>query len=472
MVPSDHDCPFKDEAERLRAEIGDLKQKFDALEKRLLGPKSEKMPAMPGEVRKKRPRNPEDAKARRRENAAARQAIETEVVPVPVPASMRACPKCGRDAVKPVGSGTPSVEYHYVAAHFRKRVHLRETVACACGEHIVTAPCPNKFAERCVYAPSFVAHLVTAKCDDGIPLYRLEKQYARSGVPIARSTMTDLFHRAAEILAPISQRILARVGRAPIVFADETSIKMLGSTKRAFVWVFLSDELVAFDFSTSRSGETPARVLGDSTGELLVDLYTGYNKVTAPGRRMRAGCLAHARRKIFAAKDTPGAAEALEIIRDLYVVEHDARAAACEGTQQHLALRRQRSRPLMARLLRWARTLQRTHAPKSLMGVAVRYLLRNRRALCRFLHVAALPPDNNRAEAALRRVALGRKNYLFVGHEQAGKNIAGLFSIIASCTANHLNPLDYLADVLTRVGSHPHRKLDELLPDRWRPPGL
>src|SRR5262249_23990951 len=142
----------------------------------------------------------------------------------------------------------------------------------------------------------------------------------------------------------------------------------------------------------------------------------------------------------------------------------------CEGTEAHLEMRRARSRPLVAMLLRWARHHRRGHPPKSLMGKATGYMLRNRKALTRFLYVAGLPPDNNRSEAALRRVALGRKNYLFVGHEKAGNNIAGLFSLIASCTANGLNPIAYLTDVLSRIGSHPNSKIDDLLPDRWRPP--
>jgi transposase len=470
LAPSDHDCAFKEEADRLRAEVLDLREKFAALERRVLGPKSEKMPAMAGEVRKKRPVDPEEAKKRRRDNAAAKEKIETEVVPVPLPDAAKACPKCGKDHLKTVGEGTPSVEYQYVAAHFRRRIYMRETAACTCGEYIVTAPCPDRVSDRSPYAPSFIAHLITAKCDDGIPLYRLEKQYARCGIPISRSTMNDLYHRAAELLAPLSRRILARIPLSPIVFADETSMKMQNSDKLAFVWVFLADKLVGFEFSTSRSGDTPDRILGDSTGELMVDLYTGYNKVTAPGRRTRAGCLAHARRKVFAARDLPEAAEALEIIRDLYVVEHDARAAGCEGAEEHLAMRRERSRPLMAKLLWWARSQRRTHPPKSLMGKATGYILRNRGPLSRFLYVARLPLDNNRAEAALRRVALGRKNYLFVGHEDAGKNIAGLFSLVASCALNAVNPIAYLTDVLTRIGTHDQRRIDELLPDRWRAP--
>lgn len=469
MSPTtEHDCPFRQDAIRLQAEVDDLREKFAALERRVLGPKTEKMPPVDKGVREKRPRDPEEGKARRRANALAREKLETDIVPTPVPAEQRSCSKCGKDELKAVGDGAPSVVYDYVAAHFRKRIYLRETLSCTCGDYIVTAPCPEKLIDRSPYAPSFIAHLVVAKCDDGIPLYRLEKQYARCGVPIARSTMTDLFHRAAELLAPLSRRILARIGKSPIVFADETSIKMQTSSKRAFFWVFLAEKLVGFEFSTSRSGDTPNRILGDSTGELLVDLYTGYNQVTAPGRRRRAGCLAHARRKIFEAKDDPQAAAALDLIRDIYVVEHDARTAGCEGTAQHLEMRRQRTRPLMARLLLWARRRRRDNPPKSLMGKAAGYILRNHKALTRFLHVAALPPDNNRSEAALRRVALGRKNYLFVGHEAAGQNIAGLFSLIASCAENGVNPITYLTDVLVRISEE--TDVDALLPDRWRPP--
>ena len=124
----------------------------------------------------------------------------------------------------------------------------------------------------------------------------------------------------------------------------------------------------------------------------------------------------------------------------------------------------------MARLLCWARTQRRTHGPKTLLGRAAGYIVRNRKPLTRFLHVAKLPLDNNRSEAALRRVALGRKNYLFVGDEDSGKNIAGLFSIVASCVLNGINPVEYITDVLERISDHPASRIDDLLPDRWRPP--
>lgn len=469
MAPDDddHRCRWRDEAEQLRADIEELRQKFASLERRLLGPKTEKMPSMRDEVRKERPTTAEEAKKIRAENALAKKKLETEVVPVPVPAADRKCPSCGNEELKAVGNGTPSTTYVYIAAHFRRRVYQRETLSCPCGRHIVTAPCPDKVADRSPYSASFIAALIVQKCEDSIPIYRIEKQLERLGIPIARSTMNDLFHRGAELLAPIASRILARIAASEIVFADETSFKMQSSDKRAFVWTFLGDDLTGFVFSPTRSGDVPLAVLGESQGELMADLYTGYNAITMPGRRRRAGCLAHARRKIFEAKADPAAQSALDLIRDIYVVEHDARASGVEGTDGHLELRRLRSRPLMAKLLLWARAQRRTHGPKSLIGKAAGYIVRNRKPLTRFLYVAKLPPDNNRSEAALRRVALGRKNFLFVGHEEAGQNIAALFTVVASCVQNGINPVDYITEVLEIVATHPQSDIDAILPDRW-----
>jgi transposase len=166
----DHQCRWRDEAEQLRAEMEELRQKFASLERRVLGPKSEKMPSMAGEVRKERPASAEDAKQLRAENLRARKKVPTEIVPVPVPAADRTCPSCGNDELKRVGNGTPSETYVYIASHFRRRVYQRETLSCSCGKHIVTAPCPDKLADRSPYTASFIAALIVHKCEDGIPI--------------------------------------------------------------------------------------------------------------------------------------------------------------------------------------------------------------------------------------------------------------------------------------------------------------
>jgi transposase len=411
------------------------------------------------------------AAAERREgNRALLEArLEREIVPVTVPREQRCCPRCGESKLRPVGNGKPSTVLEYVQPHFRKRTYLRETLACRCG-HMVTAPAPDRLGDKTHYAPSFVAHLITTKCRDSIPQYRLEKAYRSLGIPLSRSTMCDLLHRGAQVLRPLYDVALSLVPQASDVHADETSIRQLGLDKRAFFWDFVTPDLVVYRYAPTRSGDVPEQVLGDSEGRLVVDAYTGYNRVTAPGRRTRAGCLAHARRKLFEQREHPEVAEALDIIGAIYVVEHDAEQADIVGTDAHLELRRVRSRPLFARLLRWGHRHRDAFEPRSGLGRAIRYLLKNWRALGRFLRHATIPPDNNVAEAALRRIALGRGNFLFVGNEAAGHNLALLYTLVASCEKHDVNPIAYLTDVLTRVPGHPPDRLIDLLPHRWRPP--
>lgn len=466
----DHACNWRGYALALQSDLEQVKAELATLKRQLLGRKSEKMPPMEREVRRDRKADPVETQRKRREAALAKEKLETEHVTVPVPEAERKCPHCERGDLRPVGEGKPTTSYDYVPGYFRRRITRRETLACPCGQYIVTAPCPDKSTDKTRYAPGFIAHLIVTKCDDAVPLYRQEKQYQRIGIPIARSTMTDLFHRNAELLSPLVRRLMARIAASEIVLADETTLRMVGTDKRAWIWTFLAGNDVGYVFSVDRSGMTPKEVLGGTQGTLVVDGYTGYNHVTTPEGRTRAGCMAHARRKFFdALKQAPEAQTALDLIRELYVVEHDAKEQGVVATEKHLALRKAKSRPLMARLLRWVRSQRGLHPPKSKMGQAVVYVLRNRRALTRFLYDSRIPPDNNRSEAALRIVALGRKNFLFVGHEDAGENIAGLYSLVATCKAYGKNPVAYLTDVLVRISSHPQSQIDELLPDRWQP---
>lgn len=468
----EHECKWRRDAIDAIAQLERLKAENEELKRRLQGHKSEKLPPLEREARALT--DEEERRAaelrKRKEHAVTKTRLVTETVESSVPDDQRKCPKCGSEDLKSVGDGKPSTTYEYVPGYFRRQICRRETLACSCGEYIVNAPGPERTTDKTRYGAGFIAHLIVSKCGDSIPLYRLEKHYRRVGIPIARSTMTDLFHRHAELLAPLSARLLARVAESEVVQADETSIKMLGTTKRAYVWTFLSGNLIAYRFSASRSGKTPSEVLGGTRGTLVVDMYTGYNHVTTVGGRDRAACLAHARRKLFEAKDSaPEAERALELIRDVYLVEHEIKARRLEQTGAHLEARKRLSRGFMGKLREWLAQQEGLHPPKSLAGKAISYCTKNWIELTRFLDDAKIPPDNNASEAALRAVALGRKNFLFVGHEEAGENIAGLYSLLQTCEANGVNPYEYLRDVLLRVSAHPASRIDELLPDHWKP---
>jgi transposase len=470
-------------AERAEAQVAALtdivsrmQHEMETLTRRLLGPKSEKLPPVMQELRQDAPLDFEAVLKKRRERQKAKAELAKETVHYPVPEAKRRCPKCGGNQLRPLGEGKVTTLYDYRPPRFVVREEVRETLSCRCGEGIVTAEGPVHWQERSRYSAAFVAHVITAKCADSIPLYRLEKEFQRMGVPMARSTMTDMFHAAAELLRPLSERLLTLVRAAPVVHADETSLKVLAEDKcrTGFVWNFRTTQprpLIAYRFSPSRSGETPRQILGGTTGALVVDGYTGYNAVTDVNGRARVACHAHVRRYFFDALPTaPEAQRALDLIRELYRVEHAALEARLIGTPQHLALRKERSSPVRAELKSWLDQAQGQHPPKSPLGTAIRYTLNHWEMLGRFLDDARIPLDNNPAEAALRRVALGRKNFLFVGSDGAGENLAGLYSLVATCEANGVNPLAYLADVIIRIHEHPSSRIDELLPHLWRGP--
>ena len=470
--PDDHDCGWKSFAVELQEQLAEVKAKLAALERRLLGPKSEKLPKtepVEREVAKKRPADPAATQAKRRKNAEQRATrVVTEDINYKVPETDCCCPRGGGTKLRPVGDGKTTCTLDYVPGYFRRKRHIREVLSCACGGYVVTAPGPDHSVEGARYGDGFRAHVVVSKCADSIPLYRLARQLARLGIPVARSTLTDLFHQTAAALKPLSDRLLELVAAAEVVQADETALKMQKPNKRGFVWTFLADNLIAYRFSGSRSGETPVKVLGASQGTLVVDMYTGYNEVTGTGRRRRAACLAHARRRFFEALPyAPEARLVLDLIRDVYVVEHDAKAAGIAQSPEHTSTRRVKTAPIMARIKAMLEEQSPRHAPKSPLGQAIGYTLKNWSELTRFLDDARIPPDNNRSESALRVVALGRRNFLFVGHEDAGANIAGLYSLVATCDANGVNPLAYLTDVLGRLGST--TSVDDLLPHKWQP---
>ena len=460
------------ERERSAARESELLARIDALVRRLEGKKTEKMPRPKDAIRKadKTSADKKKTQERRAAHAAARAELPTEIEHHAVPSEQRGCPHCeGGGSVRPIGEGRKSTEFDYVPGYFRRRVHVQEVLACSCERHIVTAPAPVRVYDKCQYGASFIAHLVVAKCADSIPIYRLEKAYERVGVPISRSTMNELFHRAAELLKPIYDDLLRSIRCEHVVHADETPLRMQVRKKRAYVWTFRAAKNVAYVFTKSRSSETPRKVLGGTSGVLVVDAYTGYNAVLGVSGRQRAGCMAHVRRKFFEALSTAPdeSNQALALILDLYRVEQLAKDHECVGSEQHAMARRLFGRPAMARLLRLLRRHRGLHAPKSPFGRALAHALRNVRSLTRYLEDPRVPIDNNAAENALRVVALGRKNFLFVGDAEAGEHLAVLYSLVSTCEAHAINPYSYLADVLMRVQTHPANRVSGLRPDRW-----
>ncbi|MCP4607061.1 MAG: IS66 family transposase [Proteobacteria bacterium] len=453
---------------------------INQLKKMLFGKKSEKIVPIDREVKKRRKKDEskakqdrEKARQKRKKRAAAKKKLPRENKEHRIPDDECCCPHCGGEKYSFLG-WEESVEYEFVPAHFKQIIHRREKKACTCGEHVITAPAPVRVSEGVIYGPGMHAHAVVSKCLDSIPFYRLGKQFDRVGIPLSRSTICDMFHRSAGLLAPIYDRIIELLPMEKYVNADETRIKVQEEekTREAYMWTFIGGPFVAYAFSPSRSGATPTRILGDSTGILQVDQYSGYNQVTTPDKRERAGCIAHGRRKFFEARDkAPELANyVLEKVIDIYEVEYDAADENILGTEKHLDMRKARSAPLMVELKEHLEKERPNHLPKGPMGKAITYTVDNWKEMTLFLQDAKIRLDNNISEGHLRLIALGRKNYLFVGNDVAGQNLAILQTLVASAVANDKNPQQYLADVLIRTQTHPLSKIDELLPHNWKPP--
>ena len=200
---------------------------------------------------------------------------------------------------------------------------------------------------------------------------------------------------------------------------------------------------------------------------LLVDGYSGYNDIEKVSSRRRAACHAHVRRYFFESlKTAPVAQEVLELITNLCRVEHEAKEQGLSGNAK-LEFRKVPAGPIREAIKAWLDAQQPRHTPKSPLGVAIRYTLGQWVEQGVFLTDPRVPLDNNASERSLRRIALGRENYLFVGDVEAGMSLAGLYSLVATSESRGINPFDYLADVLARVQDHPANAIDELLPGAW-----
>ena len=499
MGGDDHRCEWREKAESLGAQlasataqlgeataalsamgerVASLQSTVEKLQRHVFGQRSEKMPRVADEIRdpSTAAADREAALQKRREHADQKRELPTRRVEHKVPEDRKVCPKCGGHDFTPLGEGKLTELYELVPSRVERQLHVQEKVRCRCGETIITADAPAKVFDKTRFGPTFMAQVVVSKCADSIPLYRQAKAYRRADVPVDDSTLGDLFHRTAEMASPLYTRLLELVPANEIVLADETTMRVLAKkkTRTAWIWSFIArdqaeKEIIAYVYSKSRSGETPVRVLTDTIGKLLVDGYSGYNKVTVPGGRERAGCIAHLRRKFFDAQSSaPDAArKAMDFILEIYKVERAALDNEILGTSQHLEMRQTRSKAVMDEFRAWLDTELPRHLPQGAMGDAIKYAINQWDALTLFLTDPHLPVDNNASENALRICALGRKNFLFVGNDAAGENLAGLYSLVATCEANGVNPVEYLADVLIRVQSHPASRIDELLPHNW-----
>ena len=404
----------------------------------------------------------------RREKSLKELPVEREVHVAP-----ETCPSCGSSGPFVTLSSDLSSQIELVTAHIKRIVHLVEKRYCTqCGEFF-TGDAPDRVGECAIYGPQMHAHVVVSKCADAMPINRLSKRFARAGVLLSRSTLTDMFHRTAGQLEPIYKRLLEGIKDGEYVNADETSQPVMDKDKcrRGFMWTFISGKMIGYIFSPTRSGKTPLNFLGGTKGRIQVDGYSGYNSISTPEGRGRDGCLSHVRRYHHKAREyAPDvAAHSISVIRQIYEVDYVAAKKGILGTEAHGKMRKRACGPIMKTWKKFLEKEKPKHTPKSPPGRAIRYTLKQWDTLTTFMDDPKIKLDNNISERALRVIALGRDSFRWVGNDKAGKNLAILQTIVATCVANDVNPEVYISDVLMRVATHPASDIDALLPANWQP---
>jgi transposase len=350
------------------------------------------------------------------------------------------------------------------------------------GGRVVSAVKPPLPIAKGLPGAGLLAHLIVSKYVDHLPLYRLERIYERQGVFLPRSTTCDWLAACGQLLRPLHDLLVAAVLRSRVIHTDDTPVKMHDpppeSPKTGRLWVYLGDRehpYNVFDFTPDRKRDGPQRFLSGFAGYLQADAFSGYDGLYLPepvsgvSRIVEVACNAHARRKFYEARTSDAARShlALAYYLRLYELERAAKKLDfAEGQIQQM--RQDLAVPILEQFRAWLDGQRAEVLPKSPLGEALGYALNNWSALVRYTESGILAIDNNVAEREMKRVAIGRKNWLFVGSLKGGQTAAVLFSFTSTCQRLGVEPWSYLQDVLSRLPTTAAEQLAELLPDRWQ----
>jgi transposase len=390
-----------------------------------------------------------------------------------LPETEKTCSCCG--GMKQRIGEDLSRELEFIPAKLAVRVHVLPKYACPkCRDGVASPPVPPKPVPGGIAGAGLVSFVLVSKFADHLPLYRLEDILFRHGVSLLRSTLCDWVRNAAMVLAPLAELQRTRVLQSDLIWTDDTHVTVLsdktsGSTRARF-WAYISEGAApysVYDFTMSRARDGPAAFLKDYRGFLQADAYGGYDGIFlgSDGTIVEVACWAHARRKFYDARpNAPREAnQILEWIRQLYDVEDRARDFTAVDRQ---VLRQRESVLILDRIETYLDELSPRVLPKSALGKALTYARNQRAALRRYVTDGRLTIDNNVSERTLRLQAIGRKNWEFLGSEEAGPRAAVLFTILAGAKRHRLEPWAYLRDVLLRLSAG-EMDLEALLPDRW-----
>ena len=385
------------------------------------------------------------------------------------------CAACG-GALRRIGEDVTE-ELEYVPGRFIVNRIVRPRFACRGCEAFTQSPLPSRPIERGRPGPGLLARVLVSKYGDHLPLYRQSQIFERDGIDLDRSTLAEWVGKSTALLEPLAEAIGQHVLDGAAIHADDTPVRMLapgtGKTQTARLWTYVRDErpwngdappAALYRFSPDRKGIHPARHLGGFRGWMHADGYAGFEELYRSGSIREVACLAHARRKFVDVHRAQGSAiaeEAISRIGVLYAVEKAIRGSPPD---ERVRMRQAEAAPVFNDLEAWLAAQLPTLSGKTPLASAIRYALTRMARLRPYLETGSIEIDNNPAERAMRGVALGRKNWLFVGSVAGGKAAAIAATLIETAKLNDVDPQDWLADTLARIPDYKITKVSELLP--------
>jgi transposase len=489
QLPDDTDT-LKQMVVTLLSQIDDLSGQLYYLKRQLFGRKSEKLNPhqrllfenLYNEIQEKieHQKQPKIEKSKSKPNANHNgrrplpEELKREVIEIEPCQEEKVCPVC-KSPKQCIGSEITE-KLEYVPASFYVKQYVRNKYACkSCQSNISIAQLPAMAIDKGIAGEGLLAHIITSKYADHLPLNRLEGILKRHGVDITVSNMCDWVGNCADLLAPLVKRMHEKILLSPKINTDDTPIPIKsksrkGSTYNGYLWVYIDDKFnVVFDFTPSRSRNGPIKFLGKYSGYVQADAYSGYDEFFGKGDAVEIGCHAHARRKFEYALDSdPVRASRMMVLWGrLYEIEKRAREEKYDSVQL-LQARQKEARPILDEIKTLLDEYKLKVLPKSPIAKAVTYSLNQWDALVRYVENPILDIDNNLAERTLRMVVIGRKNYMFAGSEAGAERAAIIYSLVAGCKLNDIDPFAYFDDVLRKVSTHPADKIDDLLPANWK----
>ncbi|MGA0543616.1 IS66 family transposase [Neotabrizicola sp. VNH66] len=434
----------------------------------------ERMAAREPDPEKRMPRAPRKARALPESLPRVERMVEPDSI---------ACP-CGCGDMVRIGEDRTQ-RLDYIPARYQVIVTVRPRYACPKGRAgVVQAKAPAHLLEGSWPTEALLAQIAVSKHSEHMPLNRQAVVMARHGVPIDRSVLADWMGRTGALIAPVVEHMAKRLmADSTRLYVDETTAPVLdpgkGKTKTGYLWAVLRDDRgwggtappgVVFHYRPGRKGEYAAEILDGFNGTIQVDAYGGYSHLATPKRTggdplRLAFCWAHGRRKLIKAKPQKGSPivdEALLRIAALYKIEEAIRGS---DPDHRRAVRHELSCPLVDEFFAWLAAQAKRVSRKSDLGEAMAYMLKRQDGFRLFLNDGRVDIDSNLVENAIRSPAMNRRNALFAGHDEGGRNWARFASLIGTCKMNGVEPYAYLRDLFTSIAKgHPAKDIDALMP--------